>query len=352
MKQLSLLLSLFTFLTAIPLEGQAPLGGRRIYTFLDLPASARITALGGNLITVKDDDHTLAFANPSLLNKEMHQQVAVNHSFHVADIQNGYVSYAHHSEPLNLTFHGGLQYISYGTFDAADEFGQVQGTFKAADYALTLGAGYQLYDKVSLGANLKIINSQLEAFDSWGTSLDLAAHYRDTSGRFTATLLIQNAGFQLSTYQEGNRELLPLNVQFGLSQRLKYLPFRLSVIFHSLQQWDLRYDDPDALQEDFIFGGEPQEESSFSQNVDNFFQHIIFNGEFLLGRNENFRLRLGYNHHRRQELSVSNFRSLAGFSGGVGFKVKRFRIDYGRGVYHLGGAVNHLTLSTNLGSFF
>ena len=42
---------------------------------------------------------------------------------------------------------------------------------------------------------------------------------------------------------------------------------------------------------------------------------------------------------------------LAGFSFGAGFKVNRFRIDYGYSAFHLGGGLNHFGLSTNLQEF-
>ena len=76
-----------------------------------------------------------------------------------------------------------------------------------------------------------------------------------------------------------------------------------------------------------------------------------FSGEFLFGKKENFRLRFAYNHFRKQDLSVNGLRSLAGFSGGIGFKIKRFRFSYGLGVYHLGGSVSHFSIATNLSEF-
>ena len=66
---------------------------------------------------------------------------------------------------------------------------------------------------------------------------------------------------------------------------------------------------------------------------------------------ENFRLRVGYNHFMRKELSVDNFGSLAGFSLGGGIKVNRFRIDYGHTTFHLGGGLNQFSISTNLQEF-
>ena len=122
---------------------------------------------------------------------------------------------------------------------------------------------------------------------------------------------------------------------------------------HHLHEWDIRYDDPNAQDDEvLLFGDEQPSGNKGSAQIDNFFRHFIFNGEFLLGRNEAFRLRLGYNHLRRRELTVRNYRSLAGFSGGVGIKISRFRIDFGYGSYHLAGGVVHLGVGTNLKEFF
>ena len=101
----------------------------------------------------------------------------------------------------------------------------------------------------------------------------------------------------------------------------------------------------------FSIDNQNNDDNAFGDFVDNFFRHIIFSGEFLFGKQENFRVGVAYNHFRRQDLSVRNFRSLAGFSMGVGLKIKRFRIDYGHGFYHLAGGSNHLSISTNLNQF-
>ena len=98
---------------------------------------------------------------------------------------------------------------------------------------------------------------------------------------------------------------------------------------HSLTQWDLLYDSPLDEQETTVIGEEPKERSAFNKGVDNFFRHLIFSGEFLLGKEDNFRLRFAYNHQRRKEMSVTSIRSFAGFSAGAGLRIKGFFIDFG-----------------------
>lgn len=343
-------LLLVTFL-CLNLILSAQVGGDNVYEFLNFSPSARITALGGNLITVQDDDLALAAVNPATLNKSMHQQLTFNHNIHLAGIGHGYAAYAQYVEKWKATLHAGMQYVTYGEFIAADEFGTINGNFKAGEYAFMLGAGRRIAENYTLGANLKFISSQFEAYNSIGLTADIAAMYHNPEKPFAFTFLLKNIGTQFSTYTEDNREDLPFEIQAGFSQRLRYLPFRVSVIYHNLQRWNITYDDPNSPDEaTFFFGEEPSTESD-NFFIDNLFRHFIFNGEFLFGKKENFRLRVGYNHFRRQELSVKNLRSLAGFSFGIGFKVNRFRIEYGQGVYHLGGGMNHFSISTNLQEF-
>lgn len=337
-------------LLATPASAQ--LGGLNTYEFLNLSPSARVSALGGNLITVRDDDVNLAFANPALLNAGMHQALAFNHSFHVAGISHGYAVYGHHVQQWDATLHGGIQYVSYGNFDQTDELGQVLGTFNAGEYALTLGAAKTVEERLAVGANLKVITSQLEGYSSFGLAADLAAVYFDTSRRFTATMVVRNVGRQLSTYRDENPESLPFEIQLGISKQLQYLPFRFSIIYHHFDRWNILYDDPDNQEDSNLFFGEaPTERSPTAIWFDNFFRHFIFNGEFLIGERENFRVRFGYNHFMRKELGVQGFGSMAGFSFGAGIKVNRFRIDYGRSNFHLGGGLNHFSVSTNIQEF-
>src|SRR5204863_5938050 len=53
----------------------AQLGGQTSFRVLDIPSSARSSALGGNYIAVQDNDINLGIFNPSLLNSEMSRQV-------------------------------------------------------------------------------------------------------------------------------------------------------------------------------------------------------------------------------------------------------------------------------------
>ena len=344
MQQLLPLLLLGLFATG----ASAQVGGNNVYEFLNLSQSARVTAAGGALITVRDDDVALAFGNPGLLNSRMHRQLTFSQQLFAAGISNGYFGYGHHVAQWNTTLHGGLHYVTYGEFEARDERGVQTGTFNGSEVALTLGGGYQLYERLSVGVNARVINSSLEQYSSVGLAADLGLVFHDTSRLFTATLLFKNAGAQLSSFRPDNREELPYEAQLALAKQLRYLPLRLSLVYRYLDRYNITYDDPSTVEID-PFTGQVTDDGPGA--IDNFFRHLVFNAELLLGKNQNFHLLLGYSHLRQRELAVTNYRSLAGLSFGFSLRVKQFQIGYGNGVDHFGATRNHFTLSTNLDRF-
>ncbi|MEM6376819.1 MAG: type IX secretion system protein PorQ [Bacteroidota bacterium] len=342
-------LPFIAFLSVLQLEAQQ-IGGLETYRFLGLSPSARVSGLAGNLITVADDDVNLAYQNPASLNPQMHQQIGFNHSFHLNDIGHSFVTYGHYSEKWDLSMFGGLKYVNYGEIERTNEFFQTEGTFRANEYAFVAGAAKQVYDRLSLGANLKFISSQFDIYQSVGIATDLAMFYTDTTKNFTATMVMKNIGTQLSTYDD-ERERLPFEIQVGISKRLRYLPFRFCIIYEHLDSWNILYDDPNLEQGILFIGQEDTGDSASEAFFDNLFRHFVFNGELLMGAKENFRLRFGYRHVLRRELSVTNFGSLSGFTFGMGLKINRFRIDYGRYNLHLAGGQNHFSISTNIKEF-
>ena len=343
------LIGLLVMLT-FSVEGLSQRGDEHVYTFLELSPSARVTALGGTLISVVDDDVVQALQNPGALNATMHGSMAFQYHFLFDGIADGYAAYAHHFANAGITGHAGVQFVQYGTFDLADEFGNRQGTFKANELAINVGAAKTLGDLLTAGANLRFVQSNLESYHSSGLLMDIGATYRNPEGQVSLGLVVKNVGFQVSTYA-GESEPVPIDVQLGLSTRLKYLPFRFSVTAHSLTKWDLLYDSPLDEEQTTVIGEEPRERSGFNRGIDNFFRHLIFSGEFLLGKEDNFRLRFAYDHQLRKELSVNSLRSFAGFSGGVGLRIKGFFIDFGLSSKHIAGSTKHIGISTNLSRF-
>lgn len=339
----------YTFLIFLQIPAVAQIGGNGVYKFLELPNSARIAAMGGNFLAIYDDDIMLTLANPSLINENVNNQLGLSFVDYYADINYGYAQYGKDFQKVG-SFVGTLQFINYGTFEEADETGQHYGNFSAGEYALNIGWGRPLTPLWSIGANYKLIYSQFYDDNSMGMAVDVAGSYRSQDENFVASLMFKNLGFQVIPYQNGGQEPLPFEIQAGLSQRFKHLPFRYSVLFTNLQKWDLSYEDPlnpsggiDPLT------GQANEISGVEEFADNLMRHIVLGGELLIGKN--FSVRAGYNYGRRQEMKVQEKISTVGFSWGFGFRVSAFQFSYARSTYHLVGSPNFITITADLGYF-
>ena len=100
----------------------------------------------------------------------------------------------------------------------------------------------KITDHIQIGANLKPIYSSYEAYSSLGIASDWGITYKDSTGLFSAGLVIKNLGTQLTTYQietEGEFEPLPFDLQMGFTQKFAHAPFRLSFTFQNLLNWKL-----------------------------------------------------------------------------------------------------------------
>ena len=335
-------------LLALPVSGQ--LGGNSTYAFLNLTHSARVASLGGKVVSIPDDDLNLTFHNPSALNEGMSNHLVLNYVNYFSDINFGYVSYARHFGKAG-DFALGLNYINYGKFVAADRVGNITGEFRAAEYSFNMIYSRALDSLFRIGVNVKPVYSMLESYHSFGLLTDIGLTFTNREKLFSAGLVFRNAGFQVKPYHDGHREPVPFEILLGFSQKLKHAPFRFSIVAHNLQKPDLSYTDPAKSTNDFDpITGEPLPENKWEKFGDNLMRHLIFGLEFT--PLENFYLRFGYNYQRRQELKISTKTAMVGFSWGFGIRISKIHLSYGRASYHLAGASNHFSISTDISSFY
>lgn len=341
---------IFVLLVLISVSSIAQIGGRQTYQFLNLTNSARIAGLGGDFLTIKDNDITLTLANPSLITSEMHNNLSLSFVNYFTGPNYGYVMYSRTFKNTG-SFVGSFQFINYGKFTGADETGIKTGEFSASEYALNIGWARQLGPLFSIGANGKLIYSSLENYHSFGIAVDVAGTYTSKNELFTASLLARNIGAQIVPYRPGNREPLPFELQAGISPKLRHIPVRFSFLYEHLEKWDLSYEDPSdpANQKDPITG-ETKKQSGVGKFADNLMRHIVIGTEVTIAKV--FAIRLGYNYGRRQELKLYNRAGLSGFSYGFGLRIKMFNFSYTRATYQAGSLnPNYITLTANLGGF-
>jgi len=329
----------------LPLGLWAQIGGTTAFSFVDVELSPRIEAMGGSGIAIIDNDVALAQTTPSLLNAEMHNSLVFSFTDYFADINLIGFSYARKWKEFGVISLG-IKAINYGDFEHNDIVGNNLGSFSAHDQVITLGASRKLNEKFTLGVNVNALNSQYETYHAFALSTNLATTYFNPEKAFTATLLLKNIGRQLVSYTD-KKEALPFDAQLGISKELKHLPFRYSLTFHHLNQFNIKSPYKLTSQTNIETGELEIKEESIAKTA---LRHLIIGGELNPFRKSLF-VRGGFNFQRRFDMSLSTYPALVGFSWGIGFKVSKFRLDYSRASYHLSGAPNNFSIATNLSTF-
>ena len=326
----------------------AQIGGQNVYSFINLPNSARVQALGGSAIAFRDDDVNMAYQNPGLINSSMANRLSLTYVNYFSDINFGNVAYAMNIKKAG-TLALSMQYINYGNFERADYTGLVTGEFTAGEYCFNAGFGRKIDSLFSVGVNLKGIYSGLESYSSFGMAVDLGVSYMSPDKLFEASALIKNFGYQFKTYVDNNRETLPMEMQIGMSKRLKHVPMRFSFVAHNLQQPIMTYNDPLKPEEsiDPLTGDTVINKVGVGNKI---LRHAILGAEFNITKALAFRI--GYNYQRRQEMKVESRLGTVGLSWGLGVKVYKFSISYARSAYHLAGSPNQISLSAKLSDFY
>jgi len=320
----------------------AQLGGNATYQFLNLMSSPRQAALGGKIITNVDYDVTQGLYNPATINLEMDNQLALNYANYLGDISYGTAAYAYTIDRRVQTFHAGITYVNYGSFDGYDENGNSTGTFTGNETALSFGYAFQIgFSDFYAGANIKLISSKLEQYSSLGGALDFGLIYINEYLEFNAALAIRNLGTQFTTYA-GLNEPLPFEIDLGFSQKLKNVPIRWHLTFENLQQWPIAAANPARFTTD-LSGNQTQEEIGFLSQL---IRHTLVGAELFPDRG--FNIRLGYSFRRAEELRILEQRNFSGLSFGIGIKFNKLRFSYTHARYSSASNTSFLGVQISL----
>lgn len=316
--------------------------GNSAYTFLNLPVSSHANALGGNNISIIEDDVTLIDQNPALLGPEMDLQLALNYMKYVADINIAGLTFAKSVGSYGaLGF--SLQYIDYGKFTQTESDGTVTGSFGAKDIAFNILYGHDFADRLRGGITAKMIYSSYEQYTALALGIDLGLNYYNPDKEFSASLLFKNLGGQLKKYNN-TQEGMPWDIQLGISKTLEHAPFRISVTAWHLNKWDLSYP---AVQDNANLSEETiADKSGFFSDL---FRHLIFGIDFIPTRN--VYVAIGYNYKTKTDMKTFGRSFLSGFSAGAGIRVKMFGIGASLAQHHTSGTSFMFNITTNLADF-
>ena len=344
MRKCGLFIVVALILMANNASAQVSNAGRSVFSFMSLPVSARINALGGSNVSLSDGDIAMGMCNPALLHADSHMQLQLNFSYYLPGTMFGSALYGHtfadakgvRGERLEVSgvplkpnyFAVGIHYLDYGKMAYADEDGnQTGGSFGARDILIDVMYARLLGRMFKVGVTLKPVYSIYEHYSSFAIGADVGAHFQTQDSTFQMGLVLQNIGWQLKSFysaEDGTgKEMLPLNLQLGLTYRVKKAPLRFHLQIHNMQTWYLNYEwtslDKDPVKGDIV----PHDVKWY----DMLFRHTIWTIE-IVPKSEKFYVALSYNHRRRAELNLIDQKSLAGFALGAGVRIKQARVDF------------------------
>lgn len=291
----------------IPLVTSAQ-GGEYAFSFLRLPYSSHAAALGGDNISVIEDDLTLTMHNPALLANVSDKTINIAYMSYMGNCNVGGAAF-------NKTFGKRstaavfARYVDYGKFDGYTEDNIFTGTFSAKDMDLTLTYSYLLGERWSGGVSGKIIYSKYGSMYALGLGVDLGINYFNADKDFSFSVAFKNLGGQVKAFED-ELETMPMDFQAGLTKGFKHAPIRLSLLLYNLHRWK---------SDDFY-----NADGSTDKFGELLFKHFIIGADLLLGKN--FYLSLGYNYRTSRELSASGS-VLEGLSFGAGLNIHKIKFN-------------------------
>jgi hypothetical protein len=279
---------------------------RTVYNFLRLPVSAHVAALGGENTTIDDDDASLVYHNPALINNVSDRTLGLNMMTYMEGSVTASASYVRAAgERASWGVAG--QFMNYGTIKETNVYGEQTGDFQAKDISIGGTFGYALTNKLSGGITAKVVTSYIGQYNSLAMGVDLGLNYFDVDRQWSVSAVARNLGGQLKAYED-DFESMPLDLQVGVSKRLIGSPLRLSASLVRLNDWQ------------YGIG-----------------KHLVVGGDLLLS--EQFYVAVGYNALRATEMKISESDGEsahgAGLSIGAGMSLQRLKLHVAYAKYHV-----------------
>lgn len=279
---------------------------QEVYSFLRLPVSAHAAALGGDNITISDDDPTMIFHNPALISNTSDKSINLNFMTYMEGAKTASASFIK-AWGERATWGVSAQYMDYGSMKETTVDNIEIGTFSAKDIAIAGTFAYLLGNRWSGGITLRIISSSIAGYNSMAIATDLGLNYLDDERGWSISAVAKNLGGQVKAYQD-TYEKIPLDLQVGVSKEFNAAPLRFSATLSRLNRWDTK-----------------------------FIEHLAIGADVFIG--ESVYIAAGYNFRRREEMKISEDDGSsshgAGLSIGAGLSLKRFKLGVAYAKYHV-----------------
>lgn len=285
--------------------------------FLELPASARGAALGGNAVSVQAHDPAQFIQNPALLSRADTSVIGLGGMSWLAGTV---VAGAQYCNSLGERARYGFsaRYVDYGSSPLTMPDATQAGTFSSKDMAAGVSCSYGFTDHLDGGVTGNVICSHYYQMTQVSVGVDLGLLYTEETRGLSMGIAARNLGGQVKAF-ENEFQKLPFNLCAGISWKMEHAPMRFTLSMDQLTRWD---------RDDFLFADDSR--AGFGEMLK---RHTAIGAELLLG--ESFYVAAGCNLRTRAELSSPGNRSLTGFSFGTGARLNRFSFDVAMGRYQV-----------------
>lgn len=297
-------LAIIGMLTALSTQAQE---SEEVYSFLRLPVSAHVAALGGDNISLTNDDPTVIFHNPALLTCVSDKSLNFNFMTYMEGSKTASASYVRaYGERASWGISG--QYMSYGSIKEATAENIETGSFSPRDIALAGSFAYLLGNHFSGGITARFISSTIGNYSSAAMAIDLGVNYLDEEKGWSLSAVAKNLGGQIKAYDD-EFERIPFDLQLGVSKQLVNSPLTFHATLSRLHNWDQA-----------------------------FIKHLAIGADIALS--PTIFIAAGYNFRRASEMKITESEEAssshgAGLSIGGGIQLERFKLQIGYAKYHV-----------------
>jgi hypothetical protein len=292
-----LIKKLILFLLFILFEGVHLYAVNTPFQFLRFNSNARAAGIAGCFEAMPDDPGAIFF-NPATISTVEEKHFSATFLKHVLDINSGNVVYIRKFKNLG-TFGAAVSFTNYGSFIRSDRYGSQIGSFSANDLIVSATYSNQLDTNLYYGISIKYLYNNIDKYNSSSIAFDAGLIYQIPDSRTNIGLSVLHAGAQLTKYVDFY-EPLPLDVRFGVNNRLRGLPLLVNLSIHHLA------DESDSFFDKFL--------------------NFSIGGEFYFG--EYVQARLGYDNQIRRKAAPQNDKQFTGLSAGIGIKTNTVNVDY------------------------
>lgn len=289
------------------------------YNFLKLPVSAHAAALGGDNISIIEDDESMIFNNPALLSSVSDKTINLNYMNYMSGANTASAAFNRIIKE-RASVAASAQFIDYGKMKEVDENNVQTGEFSAKDISIAGYFSYMLTDRIAGGITAKFVTSYIGDYNSIAMGVDLGLNYYDPDKEWSVSLVAKNLGGQMKAYDD-QYDRMPIDVQLGASKRFAHMPFRISATLVDLNHLDYK-----------------------------FINHLVAGADIIIS--PTIWVGIGYNFRRANEMKITETDGSsshgAGLSFGAGINLERFKLNLAYGKYHVSSSSILINLAYSL----